>query len=153
MCLRDNTPCNYKVLSSAVVKGSPEALNNSMVLKGCYLLSASALNRATVAEQALLSSEKATFEAERDTVIADALTAGKITPASKEYHLAQCRDQASLDEFKKFAGVRPVIAPKSGLDDKTPPDGTPALNREEQKLCTSLGLSEEDYKKSLKEVA
>ncbi|MCP4698554.1 MAG: hypothetical protein GY862_17145, partial [Gammaproteobacteria bacterium] len=90
---------------------------------------------------------------------ADWNSAGLSAIQNKEYKFyspAFLHDsQNRIVAFSSFGivGVQPVIAPKSGLDDKTPPDGAPALNKEERKLCTSLGISEEDLRKTLKELA
>ena len=82
-------------------------------------------------------------EAAVDAAIAD----GKITPASRDYHLAACKaDRASFDAF--VAGTGRVAATEgSGLDGKTPGDGS-KLDAEEKAVCRQLGVSEEDFLKT-----
>jgi len=107
-----------------------------------------ALNRATAAESKLADQAKARLETAINTEIDAALKAGKITPATKDYHIASCRAEGGLERFKAFVAAAPAIAGDSNLDDKDPSKTTTALNAEEQKICDMMGLSVEDYKKA-----
>jgi phage I-like protein len=87
-----------------------------------------ALNRITAFE----AEAKARQEAEIVAAVDAAVTAGKIAPASKDYHLAACRQDGGLDRFAAMIKAAPVIAPASGLDGKTPKDTDLALNVEQK---------------------
>lgn len=108
---------------------------------------ATALNRATTAETELASIKTADLETAINTEIDAALAAGKITPATKEYYIAQCRQEGGLDRFKDFVKVAPAVAGASGLDRKDPNKGDLALNSESQKVADMFGNSAEDIKK------
>lgn len=107
-----------------------------------------ALNRATTAETALADQAKATLETSINAEIDTALKAGKITPATKDYHIAQCRMEGGLDRFKAFCQAAPTVAADSNLDSKKPGDGeATALNAEEAKVAAMFGNSAEDINK------
>ena len=105
-----------------------------------------ALNRATTAETSLKSLQDSQLETAISSEIDAALAAGKITPATKEYHIAQCRQEGGLDRFKTFVAAAPVIAAPSDLGGRAADEGT-ALNSTDQKVCEMMGLSVDDYKK------
>jgi len=106
-----------------------------------------ALTRATNAEQALADIKKDGLEKEVDTALNQALTDGKITPATKEYHKAQCMQDGGLERFKAFCSAAPVIGDASGLDNKTPEGKAKALNAEQQQIAEMFGNSAEDLAK------
>lgn len=110
---------------------------------------ATALNRATEAEAELTSIKTAAVEVAINTEIDSALAAGKITPATRDYYVAQCRQEGGLDRFKDFVKVAPAIATDTGLDGRKLQDGV-ALNAEEKALCLAMNISEEDYLKANK---
>lgn len=107
-----------------------------------------ALNRATSAETKLADQAKSTLETAINTEIDAALKAGKITPATKDYHVAQCRQDGGLDRFKAFVAAAPAVADGTGLDKKKVNEQGTALNAEEKAVCSALGISEEDYLKT-----
>jgi len=109
-----------------------------------------ALNRATTAETALKTVQDQQLETAINTEIDAALQAGKITPATKDYHVAQCRQEGGLERFKAFVATAPKVADATDLDKRKPEHGT-ALNAEEKAICSQLGISEEDYLKANKE--
>lgn len=107
-----------------------------------------ALNRATSAEGKLAANAKATLETAINAEIDTALKAGKITPATKEYHIAQCRQEGGLDRFKAFCQAAPTVAADSDLSKKKPGDADAvALNAEEAQLAAMFGNSVEDITK------
>jgi phage I-like protein len=106
-----------------------------------------ALNRASTAETELKQMKDTQLETAINSEIDAALKAGKITPATKEYHVAQCRMDGGLERFKAFVQAAPVIGGDSGLDGKKP-EGDTALNTEELKVIELTGVSIEDYKKA-----
>jgi hypothetical protein len=87
-----------------------------------------ALNRITAFE----AEAKARQEAEIVAAVDAAVTAGKVAPASKDYHLAACRQEGGLERFTAMIKAAPVIAPASGLDGKTPKAADLALNTEQK---------------------
>lgn len=107
------------------------------------------LARATNAEQALADLKKTGLEQEIETAINAALKDGKITPATADYHRAQCRQEGGLKLFADFVQAAPVLGDPSGLDGKKADTGT-ALNAEERQLCQAMGVSEEDFLKTKK---
>jgi phage I-like protein len=106
-----------------------------------------AVNRANDSEAKLKLQADAALETAINTEIAAALTAGKITPATKEYHIAQCKQEGGLERFKAFATAAPTVADKSNLDGKKPGDQETALNAEEQRIAGMFGNSAEDIAK------
>lgn len=117
---------------------------NLFVPRGDY---DTAMNRATTLENELTSIKSAGLETAINTEIDAALAAGKITPATKEYYVGQCRQEGGLDRFKDFVKVAPAVAGDSGLDGKDPNKGDIALNAEAQKVADMFGNSAEDLKK------
>ena len=88
------------------------------------------------------------IQSDLQTALNQALEAGKITPATVEYHRAQCQAEGGLERFKAYVEQAPVIAGKSGLDGRQPET---AHNRTENddaaKIRRMFGHSEEDLKK------
>ncbi|MEM7667518.1 MAG: phage protease [Pseudomonadota bacterium] len=78
-----------------------------------------------------------------------AIKAGKIAPASRDYHVAACKaDPAAFDAFIEGTPKLPVTE-GSELDGKKPDDkGTSELTAEDKAMCRDLGISEEDYVKT-----
>lgn len=104
------------------------------------------LVRATNAEQKLAELEKTQRQAAVDALIAKALQARQITPATQDYYRAMCQLENGLAEFEKFiAKAPPVIGSDSGLDGKQPSQGT-ALNAELQQVAALFGNSLDDLK-------
>lgn len=94
-----------------------------------------ALNRIQTFEAADKTRQDEAINAAVDAAIA----AGKVAPASRDYHVAACRAEGGLDRFAAAMGVTPVIAKASGLDDKKPGDGTQALSADEIAVCSMFG--------------
>jgi phage I-like protein len=103
------------------------------------------LARAANAEQALADKAKADLEAQIEREVGAAMQAGKITPATRDYHLAMCRQQGGLEEFRKFVAAAPVIGDPSSLGAKN--DGGTAMNAETQAIAAMFGNSAEDIAK------
>ncbi|MDQ7775169.1 MAG: phage protease [Paracoccus aminovorans] len=121
-----------------------------------------ALNRAATpdpekfvpkADHQLALNRIAGFEAEEKTraekaatdAVDAAITAGKIAPASRDYHLATCRAEGGLERFQSFVAAQPVIAPPSDLDKKTPGGKPGALGADELAVCRQFGMSPEEF--------
>lgn len=86
---------------------------------------------------------------ETSDLVDAAVTAGKIDPASKDYHLAACRAEGGLEAFKTLVGDLPTdpVTQSSGLDGKTPPNASGTLSAEEKAMCKLTGTSHEDFLK------
>jgi len=68
-----------------------------------------------------------------------------VAPASKDYHLAACRQDGGLERFTAMVGAAPVIAPPSTLDRRTA-DATPGkLTGEELAMCRMMGTDPEKF--------
>ncbi len=109
------------------------------------------VQRATNAEQQLKAHGEATHKAAVDMAIDGALKAGKITPATEDYHRAACSDAEGLERFKKFVGAAAAVADPTNLDGKKPDNQATALNAEEREACRLLGMSEADFIAAKKE--
>ena len=109
-----------------------------------------ALNRANTAETALATEKSKQQDAAIETAINTALTAGKITPATVDYHKAQCRTEGGLERFTAFVAAQPAnpAATASGLNSQQPGQLATALNAEELYTCERLGLSHADFIKA-----
>ena len=107
-----------------------------------------AMARAANAEQALADDRKQRLDAEIAAEIESALQAGKITPATVEYHKASCRQDGGLERFRDFVKAAPVLGGDSGLDKKQPGGDGKALNAEERRMCELLGVDEKVYLKT-----
>lgn len=107
-----------------------------------------AINRATSAERRLAEHAAGALEDEIAREIDAALAAGKITPATRDYHLAQCRQTGGLERFRAFVAAAPAVGdPVPGAGTKPPHQAT-ALNAAELEACRVLGMSEADYRKA-----
>lgn len=105
----------------------------------------SVLQRATNAEQALAEQKKTEHNKQVDALITSATQAGKITPATVDYHRAACQDETGLARFKAFVDAAPVVAPPSSLDERKADKTATALNAEEQHVAKLLDMSEADF--------
>lgn len=108
-----------------------------------------ALERAANAEKTLADERAAKLEGEIEAEIKAALEAGRITPATADYHRAACRHEGGLERFREFVKATPVIAPDSGLDGKKPEDKGRALNAEDRRVCELMGIDESEYAKTV----
>ena len=105
----------------------------------------SVLQRAANAEQALAEQKKTEHNKQVDALITSATQAGKITPATVDYHRAACQDETGLARFKAFVDAAPVVAAPSNLDERKADKTATALNAEEQQVAKLLDMSEADF--------
>jgi len=84
-------------------------------------------------------------DAEIETVVGAAVTAGKITPATRDYHIAACRSEGGLEAFKTMIEGAPVIAKAEELGDTPGKDGAASLTAEELAACSALDLTPEEF--------
>ncbi len=106
------------------------------------------LNRATNAEQALAQREKAEHQKAVDAEIDAALKAGKITPATVDYHRASCSEQTGLERFRQYVAAAPVVGDPSDLGERKPAHTKTALNAEEQAMCLQMGVDPAEFAKT-----
>lgn len=106
-----------------------------------------ALNRASSAEQKLREAEAAKTENAIETAINAALTAGKITPATVDYHKAQCRTDGGMDRFNAFVAAQPVnpAATATDLNNQQPGGLATALNAEDKQVAKLLGMTDAEF--------
>lgn len=106
-----------------------------------------ALARAVTAEKKITDDTKVALAKEIDTELDTALKAGKITPATVEYHKAQCSQEGGLERFKEFAKAAPVIVADSELDNHKPPtgDGRATASAEDLAIAARCGVTKEQY--------
>lgn len=105
-------------------------------------------SRALNAEQALTTHKAAEHTKAVDAAITQATQAGKITPATVDYHRAMCQDEAGLTRFKDFVDAAPVVADPTGLSERNPKGTSTALNTEEQAMCLQLGVDPAEFAKN-----
>lgn len=102
------------------------------------------------ASNAIKAAADAKLDAEVTAAVDDAVKAGKVAPASKDFYLATCRKDGGLAEFKKFVETAPVLTGVSDLDTKKASNtsGDKQLSDAERAVCAAMGLSEDAYKKA-----
>ncbi len=104
-----------------------------------------AMNTANSLQAKLDERDKSELTTAINTEIDAAIKAGKIAPASKEYHTASCQQEGGLDRFKKFAETAPVIVGASDLDGKELGKTSTALNTAEQDAAKALGWTNKEF--------
>lgn len=87
--------------------------------------------------------------AEMDTLIAAAKTAGKLIPAQEDWARG-----LGVDKLKGYLETAPQIAALTqqqtdGKEDQFDKDGKAVLSDEQIAMCSSMGISQEDYAKTL----
>lgn len=135
-----------KELKGEVSKAANRAENPSLekfVPRGDY---DAALGRATNAEGQLAAIKTEQLETAVNSAIDQALKEGKITPATADYHRAQCRQEGGLERFTAYCTAAPVIGGDSGLGSKEQGE-VKALNVEQEKIAGMFGNSAEDLAK------
>ena len=106
-----------------------------------------ALNRASAAEQQLLTLTTAQRNQAIDAALTAAVAAGKISPATTDYYRAMCQTERGLEQFQAFLNKTPaVLGTASGLNDKPLPRPDLALNAELHAVTAQFGHSLEDLK-------
>lgn len=96
--------------------------------------------------QELEQGEEARLDTEITDAVGAAVQAGKIAPASRDYHIAACRAAGGIEEFQKMVGATPEIGGDVDLpDDPGKATGASALSAEELAVCNALDMKPEDY--------
>ncbi|PIE72285.1 MAG: hypothetical protein CSA20_08455, partial [Deltaproteobacteria bacterium] len=107
-----------------------------------------AVEKASNACQQLADVQNQQQEEAITRAIDKALKEGRITPATREYHIAQCRSEGGLERFNEFCRTAPVIAGDSELEGKSPEKNDKALNAVEREVLKNLDISEEAYRQA-----
>lgn len=106
-----------------------------------------ALNRATTAEGELQKLKGDARETEINTAVQEALDAGKIIPATKDFYVGMCRAEGGLEKFKAFVAVQPQIAkPTTTAGKPGAPAGADGLSAEQLAVCSATGITPEQFK-------
>lgn len=112
-------------------------------------------SKATVAELTaqLAKRDKDDRESKAQAAVDAAVRDGKISPASKDYHLRTAsKSDEALAEFLDYVGKSPVVLDnKSQITNASPVGGeqnSKALSDEERKACAQIGISEEEFLKT-----
>ncbi|WP_164273411.1 phage protease [Stenotrophomonas sp. B1-1] len=103
--------------------------------------------RATNAEQKLTAFQKEQHDTAVSAEIDSALKAGKITPATVEYHRASCSDTNGLQRFRDFVSAAPVVAGDAGAPATPGSAAATALNASETYVAQALGIPADQFKK------
>lgn len=90
------------------------------------------------------AADKEREDAAINAAVDEAVAAGKVAPANKDFYLAACQAEGGLERFQAAMKDAPVIAAPSGLDQK-PPTNSAQLSAEDQAICTQMGISAEDF--------
>jgi phage I-like protein len=105
-----------------------------------------ALNRATAAEAKIAADGRAAHETKVALAIDEAVKAGKVAPASREFYVATCATAEGLAAFEKFVASAPtafreIVDPKKD----EPGAGGVALNSEQLAAAKALGLDAKKF--------
>lgn len=86
-----------------------------------------------------------------EAAVSQAIADGKLIPALKDNALAYHKSlgEAAFNDF--LAKMPPLALNKSDVPTGTPPASEGSLTGEELAVCKAMGISAEDYKKTLKE--
>jgi phage I-like protein len=98
-----------------------------------------ALNRATTAETKLTERERAARAAETAALIDDAIKAGKIAPASKDFYVATCASEEGLAAFRKHVQTLPKMFDPAKIEDRQNQQDV-ALNSEQAEIALTMGI-------------
>lgn len=109
---------------------------------------AAAQQRAEKAEKELAELNAASHKAKATAAVEQAVKDGKIAPASKEVYMELCATADGLAQFEKIVAATPSITGGTQVPD-TPPSNAESveLNAAEKKWASSMGYTEEDWKK------
>ncbi len=107
--------------------------------------------RAANAEQKLADRDKADLDKAINAEIEAALKAGKITPATKGYHLAACQEEGGLERFREFVKAAPSVTATVVPEGKVDEQNKTALNAEQQQAARMFGMTDDQYTKHISE--
>lgn len=100
------------------------------------------LHRLREAEAATAAAAAADLARQIEDLIAQGLSAARLTPATVDYHRAAAGTPGGLDRLKAFLGAAPaVLTPETRTGQ--PPAGTLALNAEQARIAAAFGNTPE----------
>lgn len=99
------------------------------------------------AQNALNALKESILKAEVKGLVDDAVKAGKVAPATKDFYVGLCMQEGGAEKFKEFLAKQPVVVAPGSEDATGAPASSVALNAETKKVAGLLGVSEEDLKK------
>lgn len=107
-----------------------------------------AVQRAEKAEKELAELNAASLKAKATAAVEQAVKDGKIAPASKDAYMELCATADGLAQFEKIVATTPSITGGVQVPD-TPPESAESveLNAAEKKWVSSMGYTEEEWKK------
>lgn len=107
-----------------------------------------AVHDATAKELATVKAAQAA--AHCNSLVDEARSAGKITPAMEDW--AKAYASSSPDGFKAWAALAPDLRPGGGKESMAsagkPGDNASALSDVEKSVCATMGISEDEFKKA-----
>ncbi|MPW30467.1 peptidase [Agarivorans sp. B2Z047] len=125
----------------------PKLALNSAVAKGDFVPKAThqlALNRATTAEARLAEIDKA----DQESIVDEAIEAGKIAPANRDMYLAICSTQTGRAQFAAYvASAAPIVDSETKSKGK-PPQGDGKLEPHELAMCRKMHIKPEEFLKA-----
>lgn len=104
-----------------------------------------AMQKLAASEARINDLERAAAKSEHDALIADALKAGKITPATASYHRENLALPGGVERFKRFAAAAPEIAGKVELQELEEGTAGGGLSPAELHACQVAGMTPEAY--------
>lgn len=109
---------------------------------------AAAQQRAEKAEKELAELNAASLKAKATAAVEQAVKDGKIAPASKDVYMELCATADGLAQFEKIVAATPSITGGAQVPDMPPAHAESVeLNVAEKEWASSMGYTEEDWKK------
>lgn len=104
--------------------------------------------RAEKAEKAFAELNAANLRAKATAAVEQAVKDGKIAPASKDVYMELCASEDGFARFEKIVAATPSITGETQVPDNAPQGkGKTELNAAEKEWASSMGYTEEDWKK------
>ncbi len=86
------------------------------------------------------------FNSRRDRALTEALKAGKISPASEEYHRESCATEEGLERFAKYVkAVKPVVQPNTEEANEADKEKGDTVQANDRAAAERVGLTVEEY--------
>jgi len=137
-------PSEFSMKSIAAALGLNEGADEASCLSALNSRLTGSVSK-EIHEQALTQLSAATTElagikdkvraGKVESLISEALSAKKITPAEKDHFVALCASDEGLASVEKLFAAKTPLLPASGLDDKDPPGGSDADASDPVKLA------------------
>lgn len=108
--------------------------------------------RACNAEAKLADKEKSALSARIDAAIKKGMAAKKISPATEDLYRSLCRTEDDLAKVEKFVETAPPVVSDTTIPGAPPAGSTSQLDETSRAVCSQLGISEEDFAKTRKEL-